>query len=176
MIAMAAAVSAVVLQKSRENNNRAACMNNLKLLGLAAHHYHDTYKSLPPSWWGSKPSVGNLEEGKPFGPGNGPFPQLLPFLNSQKLFDRLGKSIDWDPKQASMKCWPEKKDGTGHNLAAFQVACTPLSFLQCPADSDAPLAELSLDDANGKLKKGSMYVIGGSTSMRVGRFFPIATT
>src|SRR5579885_2607452 len=109
MIAMAAAVSTVAIEKSREVSNRAGCMNNLKTLGLAAHHYHDTYKSLPPGSWGAMRNNAAAGVGgnalPQMGPGNGPLPQLLPFLNCQKLFDQLGKSILWDPQKASWDFW-----------------------------------------------------------------------
>jgi hypothetical protein len=163
MIAMAAAVSAVALERSRESSNRAACMNNLKLLGIAAHHYHDTYKSLPPGYWGA---VGNggMAAGNPpklqIGPGNGPFPQLLPFLNCQKLFDQLGKSILWDPQNASEDFWFSENSQAKYNLAALRVACAPLKFLQCPSDKNTPLA--NVPDDEGGPGRSQAYVYSGS--------------
>lgn len=105
MIGMAAAVSAVAIEKSRESSNRVACVNNLKLLGLAAHQYHDEHKSLPPGWWGSIGNNGGPIGGNPpmlqIGPGNGPLPQLLPFLNSQKLFGKRSFGIPQRPHRIS---------------------------------------------------------------------------
>src|SRR5262249_38392897 len=36
-----------VLQKVRESANRATCGSNLRELGIAIFHYHETYKQLP---------------------------------------------------------------------------------------------------------------------------------
>jgi hypothetical protein len=64
------------VQRVRESANRASCSNNLKQLGLASHHCHDTFGRLPPGlgYFPGPPTYGNA------------FFHLLPFLEQENLF------------------------------------------------------------------------------------------
>jgi prepilin-type N-terminal cleavage/methylation domain-containing protein len=65
------------VQKVREAANRIKCANNLRQLGLAAHHYHDSHKHLPPA-------IGYY----PAGPGvfGTYFFHLLPYVEQDNLY------------------------------------------------------------------------------------------
>jgi prepilin-type N-terminal cleavage/methylation domain-containing protein/prepilin-type processing-associated H-X9-DG protein len=90
IIAMLIGLLLPAVQKVREAANRMACNNNLRQLGLAAHHCHDAFEKLPPML-GYFPE----ENGNAYG---GVFFHLLPFLeqaNSYKLtFDPATNTYD----------------------------------------------------------------------------------
>ncbi len=75
------------VQKVREAANRMACANNMKQLGVALHHYHDTFGSFPPGMVAG--SSDDLEEG-----ANSGFVPLLAFLEQDNWLNR------WDPRHA----------------------------------------------------------------------------
>ncbi|MFL5240667.1 MAG: DUF1559 domain-containing protein [Gemmataceae bacterium] len=75
------------VQRAREAANRAACINNLKQMGLALHQHHDALGSFPPGYTVS--GTDNLEMGT-----FGGFIPLLPFLEQDNWIRR------WDASQA----------------------------------------------------------------------------
>jgi prepilin-type N-terminal cleavage/methylation domain-containing protein len=66
------------VQKVREAAARAKCQNNLKQLGLAAHHCHDTMGALPPML-GYFPPTAEVSFG-------GLFFHLLPFAEQNNIY------------------------------------------------------------------------------------------
>jgi prepilin-type N-terminal cleavage/methylation domain-containing protein/prepilin-type processing-associated H-X9-DG protein len=100
------------VQRVRAANNRMACSNNLKQIGLACHQHHDTYGMLPPGWVYAPFTVpqGNIIQG-----GAGTFTFLLPYLEQEAL--------------ASKYHWDKRAQGPENQ----PVATTQLKVLQCPS-------------------------------------------
>jgi prepilin-type processing-associated H-X9-DG protein len=100
------------VQNVREAARRAQCVNNLKQIGLACHHHHDTYGMFPPGWVRAPFTVpqGQIIQG-----GHGTFAFLLPFLEQEAL----AKEYRWDRRAQG----PENQT----------VATTHLNVFQCPS-------------------------------------------
>src|SRR5262245_48936127 len=77
IIAILIGILVPVLQQIRETANRIKCANNLRQLGLAAHHYHDSYDHLPPAIGYYPPATGA------FGTY---FFHLLPYVEQDNLY------------------------------------------------------------------------------------------
>jgi prepilin-type N-terminal cleavage/methylation domain-containing protein len=73
------------VQRVRESAARTQCANNLKQIGLAAHLYHDQFKTLPPT------RLGGAAMGLPgmvMGEGPSWAWLLLPNLEQKNLYDQ----------------------------------------------------------------------------------------
>jgi prepilin-type N-terminal cleavage/methylation domain-containing protein/prepilin-type processing-associated H-X9-DG protein len=83
------------VQKVREAANRMKCSNNLKQLGLAAHNYHDSYRTFPPGTVGPMgPAFPQYLQLKHHGLGT----YLLPYLEQDNLFRLYRWDVSWfDP-------------------------------------------------------------------------------
>jgi type II secretory pathway pseudopilin PulG len=74
------------VQAARTSARQAQASNNLKMLGLALHNYHDAYGSLPPA------AVTDAD-GKPLYSGR---VLLLPYFEQAAIYDQWDKSAAWD--------------------------------------------------------------------------------
>ncbi|MBM4002999.1 MAG: DUF1559 domain-containing protein [Planctomycetes bacterium] len=90
VIAIIGILTALLLpavQAAREAARRTSCVNNLKQIGLALHHYHDIHQSLPPGWmaWDAASNLPHVEDQ----PGWGWASRILPVMEQGKLRDNL---------------------------------------------------------------------------------------
>ncbi len=104
------------VQAAREAARRMQCSNNLKQLALAAHNYHDVYKSFGVGhhFKGTYTNTG-LAYGWAFG--------LLPFIEQGNLYNQF------DSK------WPVMNIANSNNGI---LAATPLASFSCPSDTKPP--------------------------------------
>jgi prepilin-type N-terminal cleavage/methylation domain-containing protein len=109
---------------AREAARRAACINNLKQLGLAIHNYHNANKKLPPS----ATLVG--KDGHRSAGGWSFIVRLLPMMEYRSLYDTL--PIE-DPRICDADADPlSPLVGAGGKLQ--QVRDTLLPELACPSN------------------------------------------
>jgi hypothetical protein len=124
-----AALVLPVLQSSREAASRSASTNNLHIIGIAIHQYHDTYGTFPPA-------VVNDANGKPLYSGR---VLLLPFLEQESLYEEFNKAEAWDSPA---------------NLAISQ---TQLKIFTDPSSRNAPAGQtdyLFVSGANTVFESG----------------------
>jgi prepilin-type N-terminal cleavage/methylation domain-containing protein/prepilin-type processing-associated H-X9-DG protein len=88
------------VQKIREAGNRISCANNCHQIGLAIHHFHDTYGRFPTAGaeWDMGPSYS--PRGLPLDPGlqtaGWPY-QLLTFMEQDNLFKLQDRGPPFSP-------------------------------------------------------------------------------
>lgn len=97
------------VQMVREAARRTQCANNVRQIGLAAHHFESVHRVFPASGW-TQPGPGN-----PAGKYVGWRPLLLPYLEQQNLEQLYDFSQNW---------W----EGTNATTAAV-----PVLVFQCPS-------------------------------------------
>jgi prepilin-type N-terminal cleavage/methylation domain-containing protein/prepilin-type processing-associated H-X9-DG protein len=125
IIAAALGLLLPAVVKVRAVTNRSRCQNNLKLIGLACHNYHDSFGAFPPGFtaWSSLDSTSTS-------PGWGWASQLLPFLEQDSVHRQIRFDLPIeDPR----------------NAAARNAV---ISVYICPADIDVP-PSFGIDNGSG---------------------------
>ena len=107
------------VQRVREAASRTQCANNLKQLGLAAHHYHDTHQHLPPGIGYYPPASGA------FGTW---FFHLLPYVEQDALYRSAFGVVPFPPPPQGLGPTAVYHPGN-NNVYSKRVAV----FL-CPSD------------------------------------------
>lgn len=109
------------IQKVRESAARSKCSNNLKQLGIAAHHHHDLTSKLPPQF-GFAISTGVY--------GTSMY-HMLPHLEQQGLYDRGKVATTTYPTYPTT--WT-RTAGT-IDMRGSGVETTVLPVFSCPVDT-----------------------------------------
>jgi prepilin-type N-terminal cleavage/methylation domain-containing protein len=145
IIALLIALLLPAVQKAREAANRTTCINNLKQMGLAVHHYHDSVHFFPPSRILFSTDSNELNElingqesdtpdsDESLGPNWAVL--ILPYMEQDNLF----------------KLWDMTKDYTKQAKEACQA---PVATYFCPSRrgiSDEPSLSLSGSNPAGAL-------------------------
>ncbi len=123
------------VQAAREAARRAHCENNLKQIGLAALHFEDTHKTLPPGavWSSSGVKKGSV------------YVYLLPYLEKSSLYDAF------DLNRASI-------DGSTFPGTTTLIASTVIPTFICPSDPHPKLYYDTLASHNYAASRGPTAV------------------
>ncbi|MDR1140845.1 MAG: DUF1559 domain-containing protein [Planctomycetaceae bacterium] len=82
------------VQAARATARRLQCNNNMKQIGLAAHHYHNLYDQFPPSKWGIQDMSDSRIK-------HHILSFLLPFLEQQPLHEQIDFGKHWFDNEAT---------------------------------------------------------------------------
>lgn len=138
VVAIAGVLVALLLvgvQKARAAAARLHCAGNLRQIGLAAHHYHDSHGRLPPGYLGPSPGKNASVPDLYFeGQWVGHLPLLLPYLEQEALFRSL--RVDFRPEAVSPTKWfwaaAVAQAGPPHE-ANYSAAMQQPKVFRCPS-------------------------------------------
>jgi len=168
------------VQKVREAAARMSCANNLKQIGLALHHYHDSQQSFPPGYLAT---VSYVDGANDTTPGWGWAAFLLPYLEQTNVFETIKLNLPIQDRQNApaiqtmVKVYLCPSDGTPG--AAFPVpdgfgttvaVAAPSSYAACvggdESDTTGP-AGLGVFSRNSRTRIADI-TDGTSTTLLIG--------
>jgi len=117
VVLMVSALVAPAVQQAREAARSTQCRNNLKMLAIGLHNYHDIYYCFPPGWVSRE--VNGLST-----QGYGWMSMALLFFDEAALYNRL----DFDGGQLSELTRDRR-----------EAAMTPIAKFRCPSDTTPEL-------------------------------------
>lgn len=150
VVAVLAGLTLSAVQRVREAAARAACGNNLRQIGVAAHLCHDAHGRLPPGFRPAGPR-------QPF-PFRGWLADLLPYIEQQALADLSERAyrIDRNPFHAP----PHTPLGT------------PVRVFGCPSDARVGPTQLAEFSRYRVGLTSYLGVSGGDLGSRDGVLYP----
>lgn len=107
IISLLLALILPAIQKVRASADKASCASNLKQIGIAMHHYHHDYGTLPPQ--------GNFTVGSTFS-GYSIHARLLPYIEQDNLHKQINYSVGF--------------------AAQPQICRQKIKLYRCPSDSE----------------------------------------
>ncbi len=161
------------VQQVRESARRMHCQNNLKQLGIALHHYHDTHRVLPPAmFWKGR--------GEPLGGG------LLPIGTIDRVALGISPGTEPDRLHANwvMLLLPYLEQNSLHDSFNFDIPIddpsqrvartTNLSVMKCPSDgqNDAYYERALLAGVSGHAYARGNYGLNVGVNPPCFTFFP----
>ena len=152
IIAVLIALLLPAVQAAREAARRAACVNNLKQIGLALHNYVSAIDTMPPGRFNSHiAGIGNCWGG---------YSQLLPMLDQQAIFNSFNFNLA-----------PELETNLASAAANSTGASTFINSLLCPTDAAAAMlinvGGENYASHNYDLNVGTNYINRKSSHLKV---------
>ncbi len=138
------------VQAAREAARRMKCTNHLKQIGLAMHNYHDTFRTLPPEFFGARLNGARGRWGANVA--------LLPFMEQQALYNQLNP-VGGDTLNTQLP-----------TIAEQPLLAVPLAAFRCPSDiglktnpnaSNYATSNYLISDAISQLEVSDQTVPGG---------------
>ncbi len=140
IIALLIALLLPAIQAARETARRAACVNNLKQVGLALLGYEGTNVTFPPGGITGQENPLDCGSFSTRGRGHGLFAMILPYMEQGPTYNTINFAYASMGQQGSMNAGAINYTGLSTRLKVYI----------CPSDSDQvpPLNRL-LDPTNG---------------------------
>jgi prepilin-type N-terminal cleavage/methylation domain-containing protein/prepilin-type processing-associated H-X9-DG protein len=178
IISLLMAMLLPAIQKVREAANKMQCASNLRQIALAAHHYHNDYRRLPPG------IVGELNNSY-IGQYVSCIAILLPYLEQDNVYQQLvcagpiplatvplaGGPVDVSLSSVSNWWWSHSQNRLW--------AQTRFKFLQCPSDDLYEEVQIGVGvvyqsgsmgylPASFNLGRSSYLGVGGADDLKTG--------
>ena len=90
IVAIIVALLLPAVHHAREVSRRTSCKNNLKQVGLATQHFHETFREFPPGFLGNKTPNGENGAGFDFRDQHlGVHVYLLPYVEKKNIWEQI---------------------------------------------------------------------------------------